>query len=76
MNDAISSAAPALIHRVAEWLMARSLKDADLQSIVRGCCERLHSAGLPIVRPLGFFNAAPALSEPWLHLVARQGVPD
>ena len=37
------------IARGAE-LMAQSLKDADLETIARGCCERLHGAGLPIAR--------------------------
>jgi adenylate cyclase len=30
--------------------MAQSLTDADLETIVRGCCERLHGAGLPLAR--------------------------
>jgi adenylate cyclase len=50
MNDSSSAASRSLVDRAATWLMAQSLKDADLETIVRGCCERLHGAGLPIAR--------------------------
>ena len=50
MTDSTSAASRALIERAADWLMAQALKDADLEAIVRGCCERLHGAGLPIAR--------------------------
>lgn len=39
-----------LVGKAADWLMAQSLTDADLETIVRGCCERLHAAGLPLAR--------------------------
>ena len=39
-----------LIDRVIDWLMDQALRDADLETIVRGVCERLHSAGMPICR--------------------------
>lgn len=50
MSDAASAASRALVERAADWLMAEALKDAELESIVRGCCERLHAAGVPIAR--------------------------
>jgi len=49
MSDT-TSAARALVDRAADWLMGQALKDADLETVVRGCCERLHAAGLPIAR--------------------------
>jgi adenylate cyclase len=50
MSEATGAASRALVGRAAEWLMAQALKDADLKDIVRGCCERLHGAGVPIAR--------------------------
>ncbi len=50
MNESGSAASRSLVDRAANWLMAQSLKDADLETIARGCCERLHAAGLPIAR--------------------------
>jgi adenylate cyclase len=40
----------ALVQDTAEWLMAQALTDADLEAVVRGCCDRVHAAGLPIAR--------------------------
>jgi adenylate cyclase len=50
MSEATGAASRTLVERAAEWLMAQALKDADLKDIVRGCCERLHGAGVPIAR--------------------------
>jgi len=50
MSETASAASRLLVERVAEWLMAQALKDADLEAVVRGCCERLHGAGVPIAR--------------------------
>src|SRR5271169_3615674 len=50
MGETRSAASQALVERAAEWLMAQALKNADLKDIVRGCCEQLHGAGVPIVR--------------------------
>jgi adenylate cyclase len=50
MGETSGGASRALVERTAEWLMAQALKDADLKGIVRGCCERLHGAGVPIAR--------------------------
>jgi len=50
MGEIKGAASQTLVDRAAEWLMAQALKDADLKDVVRGCCERLHGAGVPIVR--------------------------
>jgi adenylate cyclase len=50
MVETNGAASRALIERAADWLMAQALNDTDLRDIVRGCCERLHGAGVPITR--------------------------
>jgi adenylate cyclase len=50
MSETASAASRVLVERAAEWLMAQALKDADLETVVRGCCERLQAAGVPIAR--------------------------
>ncbi|MFO0995277.1 MAG: adenylate/guanylate cyclase domain-containing protein [Alphaproteobacteria bacterium] len=49
-NGRTSAVSRILVNKAAEWLMEESLADADLETIVRGCCERLHGAGLPLAR--------------------------
>ena len=44
------AASAPLVDRVADWLMAQALGDAELDRIVRGCCDRLLAAGIPIFR--------------------------
>lgn len=39
-----------LLDKVADWLTKSSLAGRDLESMVRGFCERLAAAGLPLVR--------------------------
>ncbi|WDZ79474.1 adenylate/guanylate cyclase domain-containing protein (plasmid) [Ensifer adhaerens] len=46
-NDNVSEI---LIDKVADWLMRTSLSDAPLETIVKGFCERLAAAGLPLMR--------------------------
>lgn len=50
MTEHVSAASRALVDRTAGWLMDQALADTDLEAIVRGCCERLHAAGVPIAR--------------------------
>jgi adenylate cyclase len=50
MSETASAASRALVERAADWLMAQALRDADLEAVVRGCCERLHGAGVPLAR--------------------------
>lgn len=39
-----------LVDKVADWLMTQALAETDLETIVRGCCERMAATGLPIAR--------------------------
>ena len=39
-----------LLDRVADWLTQSSLAGTDLESVVRGLCERMAAAGLPVKR--------------------------
>ena len=39
-----------LLDRVADWLTQSSLAGIDLELVVRGLCERLAAAGLPVKR--------------------------
>jgi adenylate cyclase len=50
MTETASAASRVLVERAAAWLMAQALNDVDLEAVVRGCCERLHAAGVPIAR--------------------------
>jgi adenylate cyclase len=50
MTETASAASRALVERAADWLMAQALNDTDLETLVRGACERLHAAGVPIAR--------------------------
>jgi adenylate cyclase len=50
MLETASAASRVLVDRAADWLMAQALNDADLEAVVRGACERLHAAGVPIAR--------------------------
>ncbi len=47
INDNVSEI---LLDKVADWLMRTSLSDETLETIVRGFCERLAAAGLPLMR--------------------------
>ncbi len=50
MNSAPSEVSTILMDRVADWLTHSSLAGDDLETMVRGFCERLAGAGLPIAR--------------------------
>jgi len=39
-----------LLDRVADWLTQSSLAGDDLETVIRGLCERLAAAGLPVKR--------------------------
>ena len=45
-----------LIDRVADWLMSSALGRSAVDSIFEGCCQRLHAAGVPLVRALTAFR--------------------
>jgi adenylate cyclase len=71
MSDKTSAASRVLVDRATSWLLAQALTDADLETIVRGCCERLHGAGIPLARVhLSFSVLHPlyrALGFTWRH---------
>ena len=50
MGTIESSVSSILLDRVAEWLTNSSLAGDELENIVRGFCERLTAAGLPLAR--------------------------
>ena len=39
-----------LIDKVSDWLKTASLRNTDLETVVRGCCERLAATGIPLKR--------------------------
>ena len=39
-----------LLDKVADWLTRSSLAGENLETIIRGFCERIAAAGLPIAR--------------------------
>lgn len=39
-----------LIDKVADWLMNQALEDSELEAVVRGCCDRISAAGVPLAR--------------------------
>jgi adenylate cyclase len=39
-----------LIRKLSEWLMRSSLQGLDLENLVRGFCDRVYAAGLPVSR--------------------------
>lgn len=50
MGTIETSVSSILLDKVAEWLTNSSLAGDDLENIVRGFCERIAAAGLPIAR--------------------------
>ncbi len=39
-----------LVNAVVDWLMQQALTDAEIETIVFGCCERLQAIGIPLAR--------------------------
>ena len=64
-----------LIDRIADWLMSSALGEAGVDAIFEGCCQRLHAAGVPLVRALTAFRTLHPLFA-FVNLVWRlnQGV--
>ena len=50
MDSTRSEISDILMDKVADWLTKSSLAGDDLETMVRGFCERLAAAGLPLVR--------------------------
>ncbi len=40
----------ALIEKTADWLRNQAMQDVELQPMLNGCFERLHAAGVPLLR--------------------------
>lgn len=59
-QQASPAAENALIDDLADWLMARALGRTDIEDILRGCCERLRAADIPLARAnIGFRTLHP-----------------
>lgn len=60
-----------LIHSVADWLVTEALGETDVEKLLKGCCERLRAAGIPLWRAyLTFRTLHPlfaAISLTWRH---------
>ena len=54
-----------LIDGIADWLISSALGRTGVDSIFEGCCQRLHAAGVPLVRALTAFRT--------LHPLVRVG---
>jgi adenylate cyclase len=50
MNKANTDTSNVLLEKVGDWLMKSALAGEELETIVRGFCERLAAAGLPLAR--------------------------
>lgn len=50
MNTLEARVSVTLLDKVAEWLTHSALAGEDLESIVRGFCERIAASGLPVAR--------------------------
>jgi adenylate cyclase len=50
MSTAHADVSTILLDKVADWLTHSSLASEDLETMVRGFCERLAAAGLPLAR--------------------------
>ena len=45
-----------LIDGIADWLISSALGRVGVDAIFEGCCQRLHAAGVPLVRALAAFR--------------------
>src|SRR6476659_1185922 len=50
MSTAQAEISAILVDRVADWLAQSALAGNDLETLVKGFCERLAAAGLPLKR--------------------------
>jgi len=66
----------AFIDVVADWLMDEALADTAMTDLVKGCCQRLHAAGVPLLRALVSYRTLhPLFGAVWLtwHRVNGMG---
>ena len=63
------------IDGIADWLMSSALGRTGVDSIFEGCCQRLHAAGVPLVRAMtGFRTLHPLVASVNLVWRLNQGV--
>ncbi len=69
------SSGPPLIDAVADWLMSQALGNSNMEGLIDGCCNRLHAAGIPLLRAHVAFPTLHPLFEAvaltWHH---REGI--
>ena len=64
-----------LIDQTADWLMSSALGRTGVDAIFEGCCQRLHAAGVPLVRALtGFRTLHPLFASVNFVWRLNQGV--
>lgn len=62
MSTAQAEISTILMDKVADWLSQSALAGNDLETLVKGFCERLAAAGLPLKRVhFELFDASSAL---------------
>ena len=64
-----------LIDKLADWLMQRALGECDLATLLQGCCERLHAAGVPVSRVhIAYRTLHPVMQAMGLRWRRGQGI--
>jgi adenylate cyclase len=58
---------------LADWLIAQTLVDADVETVIAGCCARLAEAGVPILRAHFSFSVLHPLYSALGYLWHREG---
>jgi adenylate cyclase len=65
----------AFIDVVADWLMDEALADTAMTELVKGCCQRLHAAGVPLLRALVSYRTLhPLFGAVWLTWHREKGM--
>jgi len=60
---------------VADWLMDEALADTAMTDLVKGCCQRLHAAGVPLLRALVSYRTLhPLFGAMWLTWHRENGM--
>ena len=49
-NQPTPAADDTLIDQVAEWFIMSALNGTNVETLLSGCCERLHAADNPLMR--------------------------
>ncbi|MEM7122266.1 MAG: adenylate/guanylate cyclase domain-containing protein [Pseudomonadota bacterium] len=65
----------AFIDVVADWLMDEALADTTMSELVKGCCQRLHAAGVPLSRAMVSYRTLhPLFGAIWLMWHRGEGM--